>query len=186
MNYAEDVEELSKALRSLSDEQEANATVALLLKQDKNDLSILLVKRIENLADPWSGQMAFPGGKRDEKDANLKQTVARETLEETSINLLDRCRFLGVLTALRPKPRPEMKILPFVVLVEYEPRVKLNEKELEEFFWISIREVAHGKGHVKFDFGEAPAYIVNGKVVWGLTYRILESFFAVFQREKAR
>lgn len=181
MNYAEEVEKLSKALRPCSDEQEANAAVALLLKQDKNDLSIFLVKRIENLADPWSGQMAFPGGKRDEKDANLEQTVVRETLEETGIDLLDRCRILGVLTALRSKPRPDMKILPFVVLVENEPKVRLNESELEEFFWIPIKEVAQGKAHVRFDFGEAPAYIVNGKIVWGLTYRILESFLAVFQ-----
>jgi len=180
MNYSEEVEKLSKALIPLSDEQESNAAVALLLKREQNDFSILFVKRVESLADPWSGQMAFPGGKRDEKDANLRQTVVRETLEETNINLLDRCRFLGVLTALRSKPRPDMKILPVVILTTYEPKIRLNKKELEEFFWVPLREVAQGKSFVTFDFGEVPAYTVRRRVIWGLTYRILEGFFAVF------
>lgn len=179
MNYTEDVEKLSKALRPLSYEQESNAAVALLLKQGKDDLSILLVKRVENLADPWSGQMAFPGGKRTDKDQDLKQTIIRETREETDIDLLDRCRFLGVLTAMRSKPRPDVKILPFVILVQYEPKIRLNSKELENSFWVPVKDVVQGKSYAKFDFGETPAYIVRGKVVWGLTYRILESFFAL-------
>lgn len=180
MNYAEDIEKLSKVLRPLSDEQETNAAVALLLKQEKNALSVLLVKRVENLGDPWSGQMAFPGGKRIEKDQDLKQTVVREIREETDIDLLDRCRFLGVLTAMRSKPRPDVKILPYVILVQYEPEIRLNKQELEDSFWIPIKEIEEGEGHAKFDFGEAPAYIVRGRVVWGLTYRILESLFALF------
>jgi 8-oxo-dGTP pyrophosphatase MutT (NUDIX family) len=180
MKYAEDVEKLAKALRPLSDEQEANAAVALLLKHEKSDLSVFLVKRVENLGDPWSGQMAFPGGKRIEKDLDLKQTIVRETREETDIDLLDRCRFLGVLTAMRSRPRPDMKILPYVILVQYEPKIRLNKQELEDSFWIPTREVEEGKGHAKFDFGEAPAYTVRGRVVWGLTYRILESLFALF------
>ncbi len=179
--YLSNVENLSKALRPVSDEQGANAAVALLLKLEREDLNVLFVKRVENLADPWSGQMAFPGGKRDSKDENLRQTVVRETLEETNINLLDRCRFLGVLTAQRSKPRPDMKILPFVIMVEHEPNMKLNEKELEEFAWLPLKEIARSKGYQRFDFGEVPVYAVRGKVIWGLTYRILENFFAILK-----
>ena len=162
-------------LEPASEGQDANAAVALLLKPVDQDLKVLFVKRVENPADPWSGQMAFPGGKRDAKDQNLKQTVVRETLEETNINLLDRCRFLGVMETLRSKQRPEMKILPFVVLLEHEPSIKLNE-ELEGFVWISSEELVKHKGTVKFSFGEFPAYIVGNSVIWGLTYRILEKF----------
>jgi len=142
-------------------------------------LSVFFVKRVENVADPWSGQMAFPGGKRDEKDVNLKQTVVRETLEETGINLLDRCRFLGVLTAVRSMPRPDLRILPFVVLAEHEPTVRLSAKELEDFYWIPFKELAQSKTFVKFDFGEFPAYHVRKEVIWGLTYEILENLFTV-------
>ncbi len=174
-----DVRILSRALRSLSDEQGANAAVAVLLKQEERDFSVFFVKRVENVADPWSGQMAFPGGKRDEMDVDLKQTVVRETLEETGINLHDRCRFLGVLRALQSRPRPGLRILPFVVLVEYEPRVRLNREELEDFCWIPFEELVQSKTLVKFDFGEVPAFSARNRVIWGLTYRILENLFTV-------
>jgi 8-oxo-dGTP pyrophosphatase MutT (NUDIX family) len=163
----------------LSDEQGANAAVAVLLKQEKEGFSVFFVKRVENVADPWSGQMAFPGGKRDETDVDLKQTVVRETLEETGINLLEGCRFLGVLTALRSRPRPDLCILPFVVSVEDEPRVRLNREELEDFCWIPFEELVRSKTLVKLDFGEFPACSVKNRVIWGLTYRILENLFTV-------
>jgi 8-oxo-dGTP pyrophosphatase MutT (NUDIX family) len=172
---------LSHVLRSLSDEQGANAAVAVLLKEDMEGFSVMFVKRVESAVDPWSGQMAFPGGKRDEKDVDLKQTVVRETLEEMGIDLLDRCRFLGVLTALRSRPRPDLTILPFVVLVEYEPRVKLNKKELEDFCWIPFEKLVQSKTSVKFDFGEFPACSVRSGVIWGLTYRILENLFTIVE-----
>lgn len=59
--YAGFMEKLSKGLRPISDEQNANAAVALLLKPKNEGFTVLFVKRVENLADPWSGQMAFPG-----------------------------------------------------------------------------------------------------------------------------
>ena len=124
--------------------------------------------------------MALPGGKRDVKDQNLGQTVARETLEETNINLLNCCRLLGVMEPLRSTQRPEMKVLPFVFLLEREPRIKLNE-ELEEFAWISLEELAQHRGTAKFSFGEVPAYIVGKRVIWGLTHRILERVFQILK-----
>jgi 8-oxo-dGTP diphosphatase len=174
--YAYNIEELSGKLRLISDEQGANAAVALLLKMKDQSLSVLFVKRVENPADPWSGQIAFPGGKRDAKDQNLTQTIIREILEETNVNLLDKCRFLGVMTALTSKPKPEIGILPFVILLEREPSIKLNEKELSGFAWIPFEEIIRSKGSIRFGFGEFPAYVVGGTVIWGLTYRILENF----------
>jgi 8-oxo-dGTP diphosphatase len=175
LGYVSSIEKLSEALKRVSEGQDADAAVALLLKSIDQDLKVLFVKRVENPDDPWSGQMAFPGGKRDAKDQNLKQTVVRETLEETNINLLDRCRFLGVMETQRSTRRPEMRILPFVVLLEHEPSIKLNE-ELEEFVWISLQELVQHKGTAEFSFGEVPAYIVRNSVIWGLTYRILQKF----------
>jgi len=170
------IEKLSRALKRTSEGQDADAAVALLLKPMNQALRVLFVKRVKNPADPWSGQMAFPGGKCDARDQNLKQTVVRETLEETSINLLDRCRFLGMMGSLRSTRRPEMKILPFVVLLEHEPTIKLNE-ELEEFIWMSLEELIQHRGAAKFSFGEVQAYTVGNYIIWGLTYRILEKFF---------
>ena len=169
------IEKLTKALRPLSDEQEANAAVALLLKPKRRRLYALFVRRVQNFEDPWSGQMALPGGKREARDRDLKETVVRETLEETCINLLKGCRFLGVMSTFRSKPRPEVKVLPFVIVSKNELSIKLNKKELEEFFWIPLDELVRNRTTAKFDFGEVPAFTLGDTIIWGLTYRIVES-----------
>ncbi len=180
MNCVDNIEKLSRKLKPTSEDQDADAAVVLLLKLIDRDPQILIVERIENPTDPWSGQLALPGGKRDPKDRNLKQTVARETLEETNINLLDHCRFLGTMKTLRSTLKPEMRILPFVVLLEAEPAIKLNE-ELEDFAWLSLRELVKQKGTVEFDFGEFPAYHARNSAIWGLTFRILERFVHILE-----
>ncbi len=184
MTYADVVERLSKKLKPITDEQNANAAVAMLLKPRNDDLDILFVKRVENLADPWSGQMAFPGGKRDANDADAVATVIRETREETGIDLLVGCRFLGVLTALSSRPRPDLRVLPFVVLLEREPMITLSAKELEGFVWIPLHEIVSHRRSAKLSIGEVPAFVVGSIVIWGLTYRALESFIDVLREAK--
>ncbi len=178
MSQVSRAKSLSKVLKPVFEAEEADAAVALLLKSADQVLKVFLVKRVETPTDPWSGQMSLPGGKRDAEDENLKQTVVRETLEETNINLLYRCHFLGVMKPLRSTLRPEMKILPFVVLLDHEPAIKLNE-ELKWFVWIPLEELAQKESTVKFDFGEFPAYHVGNSVIWGLTYRILKKFMEI-------
>jgi 8-oxo-dGTP pyrophosphatase MutT (NUDIX family) len=160
---------------------EADAAVVLLLTQMNQDFATLLVERTKSPSDPWSGQIAFPGGKRDSKDLSLKQTVIRETAEETNIDLTRNCRFLGVLENIRSTAKPEMVVTPFVVLIEDEPSIMLNE-ELVRYFWISVQALQKHKGIAKFSFGEVSAYIIKEKVIWGLTYRILEEFTKILEQ----
>ncbi|MGA2310307.1 MAG: CoA pyrophosphatase [Candidatus Bathyarchaeia archaeon] len=174
---------LSSTLRPVSCEQGANASVALILKLESGRPHVLLVRRVQNSRDPWSGQMALPGGKREPKDKNLKETVIRETLEETNINLLQNCEFLGVMRVFQSKPRPEIKVLPFAILTENEPSIILNEKELEEYLWIPLEELVRNRTTAKFSFGEVPAFIVGGTIIWGLTYRIVEGLIHCLETE---
>jgi 8-oxo-dGTP diphosphatase len=172
---AEVIARLPTVLKPISNEQGANAAVALLLKHRRNDFDLLLVKRVEKPSDPWSGQMALPGGKHEPKDTSLKDTVTRETMEETGV-ALGQCRFLGVLDAVRSEPKPDFKILPFVVLLADGPKLKLNKAELETFIWVPYEEVVGSKGVVEFGFGKVSAYIFAGAIVWGVTYKILSKF----------
>jgi len=180
-HFSKAIEDLAQILKSSSEVQNANAAVALLLRPANQGFRILLVKRVESPFDPWSGQMAFPGGKRNLKDRDMKQTVVRETLEETNINLLHRCRFLGVLENVRSTVRPELLVAPFVVFLEHEPTIILNE-ELKGYLWFPVNRLQKCKGTAKFSFGEVSAYFVNGNVVWGLTYRILEKLTQILER----
>lgn len=178
VGYIGNVERLSKMLKPTSENLDANAAVVVLLRATDQDFQVLFVKRAENSGDPWSGQTALPGGKRDTKDRDLKAIVVRETLEETRINLLVGCRFLGAMEPVRSTQKPEMKILPFVVLLEKEQAIKLNE-ELTEYFWTPLKELAKHKGTVKFSFGEYPAYIIENHIIWGLTYKILHNLLSL-------
>ena len=96
-------------------------------------------------------------------------------MEETGV-AIDPCQFLGVLDAVQSEPKPDFKILPFVVLLEGEPQLKLNKAELESFIWVPYEEVVLSRGIVEFSFGKVPAYIFADAIVWGVTYKILSEF----------
>lgn len=180
MNFKGNAEKLYKKLKPASESTEANAAVVILLREMAKDFQVLFVKRAEKTDDPWSGQTALPGGKRSPEDRDLKDTVVRETMEETSIKLLEGCRFLGAMEVLRSTQRPEMIIRPFVVLLEREQTITLNE-ELTEYFWTPLKELPNHRGTVKFSFGEYPAYIIKNHVIWGLTYRILKKLLNILE-----
>ena len=178
---------LSKALNT-TEYLNANAAVIVLLKESDKELQVLLVKRAEKSNDPWSGQIAFPGGKRDSRDRDLKETMIRETLEETGINTSVGCRFLGAMKSVRSTQRPEIKILPFVVLQEKEQDIKLNE-ELREYFWLPLKKLVYSKGYTRYRSENHPAFIIEDNIIWGLTYRILYNLLSLlssFMREGKR
>jgi len=180
VSYIGYAKKLSKMLKQTSESLDANAAVVVLLRATNQDFQVLFVKRAEKSGDPWSGQTALPGGKRDPEDQNLKETVVRETLEETSINLLEGCRFLGAMEPVRSTQKPEMQILPFVALLEKKQAIKLNE-ELTGYFWTPLKELAKHKGTVKFSFGEHPAYIIENHIIWGLTHKILKKLMSTIR-----
>jgi len=176
----ESLAKISSVLKSASEEEDAGAAVALLLRAIDQDFEVLLVKRVESPTDFWSGQVALPGGRREVQDEDLKQTAVRETSEETGIDLIHDCRFLGALEASTSAGR-HVKVLPFVFFLEREISVRLNRGELAEYAWVELRDLIEHKGTAKFSFGEFPAFIIDNYVIWGLTYRILESFFQVLK-----
>src|SRR4051812_20593726 len=71
------------------------AAVAILLAERDRDTLALLIQRAVRAGDPWSGDMAFPGGHREPHDQDLGLTAARETLEEVGIDLREHCEEIG-------------------------------------------------------------------------------------------
>ena len=183
MHSVDPVEKLQGLLNPVGDE-EAGAAVAVLLKRAGGGLQVLLVKRATSPIDPWSGDMAFPGGRRRLEDRGLKETVIRETMEETGIDLR-RCRFLGTLGVVASTVAPELGVLPFVVLCGETPVVTLSE-ELSSYFWVPFEQLKQSRGMAWVDRGEVPAYLVGGEVVWGLTYRMLENLLQLTEKTTCR
>ena len=63
------------------------SAVAMILQLRAGELHILMIKRADREGDPWSAQMAFPGGHLDPVDQNLKAAAMRETMEEIDVSL---------------------------------------------------------------------------------------------------
>jgi len=161
------------------EDAEAGAAVALLLKREGRGLQLLLVRRAVNPSDPWSGDMAFPGGRRHPGDRSLRETAIRETMEETGVDL--RChRLLGTMDVSTSAVAPELTILPFVFLCVGTPDVSLSG-ELSYYLWVPLDRLRRSRGRARVHKGEAPAYILNGEVVWGLTYRMLENLLRLLE-----
>ena len=74
---------------SIQDADEAirRASVAIILRQgNEGATEVLLIKRAVNRRDPWSGDLAFPGGRQNAGETDL-ETCIRETKEETGLDL---------------------------------------------------------------------------------------------------
>ena len=152
---------------------EAKAAVGVVFKRDNGELELLLVKRAEVPGDPWSGDMAFPGGKRGPNDNGLIETVTREVYEETSIDLSSG-HFLGVMDPVGSTAKRGMTVLPMVFLLDEQPEIRINE-ELAYHLWTPFQGLVNsrGKALVKNRY-DTDVFHVGDDVVWGLTFRMLE------------
>jgi 8-oxo-dGTP pyrophosphatase MutT (NUDIX family) len=145
-------------------------------------LSLLLVRRAEREGDPWSGHMALPGGHAHPTDLDLMHTARRETLEEVGVDL-SHAELLGRLDDVGPMRSSEIVVRPFVFWVESTPAVTLSA-EVAETLWVPLDELASGslrstrEVEVRGTRLQVPAYVIEGRVVWGMTYHLLERFLA--------
>src|SRR3990172_9746127 len=75
--------------QTISDSEPTNAraAVALVFREGRDGLELLFIKRAEHERDPWSGHIGFPGGRSEPGETDLRTTVARETAEETGLDL---------------------------------------------------------------------------------------------------
>ena len=154
------------------------AGVAVVLKDEKEPRA-LLIKRAERVGDPWSGQVAFPGGKSQTSDANTKETAERETKEEVGLDLRTGGRFLGYFGAFRTHTGT-IDVVPSVFILRRDAQLKPTP-EVSAFKWADLGTLLTEKANATFSLGmpdgtrELPAYRVDDFVVWGLTHRILSS-----------
>jgi len=158
------------------------AAVALILVEQSGGLEALFIKRAARAGDPWSGQVAFPGGRHDPVDDDLLATAIRETREETGVELGDAER-LGVLDDLYPRTPtlPPVRVRPFVFALPAR-RPLVATVEVERAFWVPLAHIVEPsvRRDVKLRVGGVervfPAYDLGEDVVWGMTERILTPF----------
>ncbi|HVP23377.1 MAG TPA: CoA pyrophosphatase [Conexivisphaerales archaeon] len=154
-----------------------HASVVILLTLRTGSPEVLFAKRAENPNDPWSGQIAFPGGRSKEVDATLARTACREFFEETYVDICKRAEMLGFLQTVRPRNRPSVTVTPFVA---YSDRkfVFTPSREVTEVFWAPLLGLTEKPVDVEVSgavLRGVPAFVYEGHVVWGLTAHIVRS-----------
>jgi 8-oxo-dGTP pyrophosphatase MutT (NUDIX family) len=157
------------------------AAVALMFRAgEEGRPELLFIKRAEYPGDPWSGQVAFPGGREEGGDASLVETAVRESREETGIDLEGQGRIIGTLDDLYPRSvrLPPISVRPFVFAIERsEPLILSSEVALA--FWIPFGSLATSdawREDTVFASGiqlNARVFRHHDHVIWGMTERIL-------------
>jgi len=159
------------------------AAVAMILHEAPDGISALFIKRAEQVGDPWSGQIAFPGGRFEPGDGDLLSTAIRETREETGINLTPTEQ-LGALDDVNPRSPhlPPIVVRPFVFAVPERPALTISPAEVQRGFWIPFKTLIDPatSTQITLTLQGVPrtftAYKVDGEVIWGMTERILRLF----------
>jgi 8-oxo-dGTP pyrophosphatase MutT (NUDIX family) len=152
------------------------------LREHESAVEILFILRAEHPRDPWSGQMAWPGGRVDPGDAGPLAAAVRETREELGLDLEDRTDLIGrlseVRTHLRRGPGP-LSVVPFVFLLHGDPRLVPNP-EVQQALWVPLEFFLDRANRSRFVWiGRGvplamPCYRYSGHVIWGLTLRMLD------------
>lgn len=164
--------------------EKTRAAVAVIFHAIATQPHLLFIERTRQEGDPWSGHIAFPGGRIEEQDADLRATAERETLEEVGLNL-DSAECLGRLDDLAGSTLP-VQVAGFAYCVEESATLTPND-EVQEAFWVPLDHLLDPARHLEKQFPFRglenrllPAIDILGPdrtVLWGITYRFVSQLF---------
>ncbi|SHK28434.1 8-oxo-dGTP pyrophosphatase MutT, NUDIX family [Marinobacter antarcticus] len=166
----------------------ARASVALIYRQaEDGGVELLFIQRARREGDPWSGDMAFPGGRMQPEDATPRAVAERETLEETGVDLTRhghfQARLSDLVTRQHNRWRP-MVVTPYV----YEwrgPQAVSPNHEVEQMVWISLDYLAAKENQSRLPWRtplgtlKLPCCRYQGYCIWGLSYSMLQELLAL-------
>ena len=165
------------------------AAVALvLLNAPGAESELLLIRRADRPGDPWSGHMALPGGRAEDRDPDLATTACREAREETGVRLDPRAELVGELDDLRPTKsnRPRIVVRPFVFALTRRPPIRIQASEVAYHRWVPLSELDRSRAQQEVQLGPrrllVPGFRLGDDFVWGMTHRILDPFLGLLPR----
>ncbi|WP_432821953.1 NUDIX hydrolase [Trichloromonas sp.] len=170
--------------RLITGPERGHAAVALLLRPAETGLELLFIERAHHPQDPWSGNLAFPGGRIDPGDAGARQAAERETREEIGLDLA-RADYLGQLDDIVGAYLP-VRVSSFVYgLAKDAALAAALNHEVRDLFFVPLAELQNPGRHVTaaIDWNngirQSPAIDLLGSgrpLLWGITYRLTCQF----------
>ena len=159
------------------------AVLAPIIETDTG-LSLLLTKRSAALKH-HPGQIAFPGGKQDEGDADAVATALREADEEIGLPR-DKVEILGTLPA--HETVTSFHVTPVIGFVTTPFTIKAEPGEVEEVFAVPLDHVLNPDNYLiqsRRWRGQMRHYFVvpyGPYYIWGATARMLRAWTEIIQK----
>lgn len=157
------------------------AAVASVFRDGDDGTELLFIERAHREGDPWSGQMAMPGGRVDPADPHGRATAERETWEEVGLDL-SGAGYLGRLDDLQGGARP-ITVSAHGYWLDGLPPVLEPNHEVADALWVPLWELEHPERAVDYTYRGRPGEVFpgieihGGRVVWGMTWRLLQDLF---------
>lgn len=166
----------------------------MILQLKDGELHILMIKRADREGDPWSGHMAFPGGRMDPEDRHGYAVAVRETEEEIGLTLGPEDTCIGRLSEINARPQRGsfgMAVSPFVFKLDREVTFTPNH-EVAEVIWVPLEFLLDTNNREKmvWEFKGAsfpmPCYMYHGRRIWGLSLMMLDELMDVIEGRNAK
>lgn len=177
------------------------SAVAIISRHGPKGEEILFIKRAARSGDPWSGHIAFPGGKKQTSDTSTQHTAIRETHEEINLDLAANSHYLGrsldLITRRHNVVKP-MIVTPYRFKLtstnHFEASNIIPNNEVAEALWVPLAFLKDknnqstmrwspfitSKKHPSYQTWlrssatlQLPCYYFQGHCIWGLTYRMI-------------
>lgn len=142
---------------------------------------LVLTKRPQHMPT-HKGEIAFPGGKREEDDASLEQTALRELEEEIGLSAAT-VEIVGELPAYGTLSS-RFGIVPFVGIVEEPREYRPDPREVEGVLEVPLAELladgVHREERWSIGLADRPVHFfeLEDETVWGATAGILFTFLS--------
>jgi 8-oxo-dGTP pyrophosphatase MutT (NUDIX family) len=157
---------------------EAAVLVPLFLLGDDREPHVVLTRRRSDLRR-HAGEISFPGGRRDDGDADLATTALREAEEEIGIDR-SAVTLIGELPTTSTFATNYV-IHPFVARIPAGVAWTVSPREVDEVLELPLGDVRAGRTRTRLERRgvqfETDAFVVGENLIWGATARILENLF---------
>jgi len=153
----------------------AAVLVPLFLGGEAAEPHVVLTRRRADLRR-HAGEISFPGGRRDDTDADLRETALREAEEEIGLPRAE-VSLLGPLPTVSTFVTNYL-IHPYVGTIPPGLIWSLSPREVDAVLELPLAAISEGRGRTRmerrgFTF-ETDTYTVGEHLIWGATARIVE------------